>query len=78
MADYNTHLKKHLGHELKVMEWAGKSTIIYCYGCHVPVVDQCRGRCRDAEFLEETIERKFIELSSLIDKVLLTKSGVTK
>lgn len=78
MTDYNAHIKRHLGHELKVMEWAGRSTIIYCHECGVPVVDWCQGKCRDAEFLEQAIQRKFIELSGLVERVLLTKSGLTK
>jgi len=77
MSDYNQHLKKHVGHKLQIMDWAGGSVVIYCSECTVPVVDQCRGKCRDNEFLEQAIGRKFIELSSLVDKVLQKKMEIS-
>ena len=77
MSNYNQHLARHIGHNLEIMDWAGNAVVIYCRECTVPIVDECRGKCRDTEFLEHAIERKFVELSGLVEKVLVTKSRVS-
>lgn len=70
MSNYNKHMRKHIGHRIEVMSFAGDNVIIYCGSCAEILVDYCQGKCKSNTALERAVERKFDELSTLVKGLL--------